>query len=244
VFYLYIKMSIQAFPDDCLPSECDYESRDALFAAINAWAAPRGYAFTTGKSSKTPSGRWKVTYACDRFCKPPDALKERQRKTTTRGTSCLFSVLAIESLDKSIWSLRHRPDKRFSLHNHAPSQHPSAHPSHRKLSKEDTAKLSSLSDAGVAPKEIRTFFRQNSDSLATQQDIYNKLAATRREICEGQSSIVALVNQLDNEEFWNRIQLGSDGRVTAVLFAHPDSLGYLQVYRAWDLIRAIILIYL
>jgi hypothetical protein len=223
-------MSIQAtFPDDCLPPECDYESRDALFAAINAWATSRGYAFTTGKSTKSTSGRCTVTYACDRFCKPPNASKERQRKTTTRGTGCPFSVLATESLDKSIWSVRHRPDKRFSLHNHAPSQHPSAHPSHRQLSKEDVAKLSSLSNAGVAPKEIRTFFRQNSDSLATQQDIYNKLAATRREICQGQSTIIALVNQLDNEGFWNRIQLAPDGRVTAVLFAHPDSLAYLQV---------------
>jgi hypothetical protein len=223
-------MSIQAFPDDCLPPERDYESRDALFAAINAWAAPRGYAFTTGKSSKTPSGRWKVTYACDRSCKPPNPSRERQRKTTTRGTGCQFSVLATETLDKSIWSVRHR-DTRFSLHNHAPSKDLAAHPSHRQLSKEDLAKLSSLSNAGVAPKEIRTFLRQNSDSLATQQDIYNKLAATRREICEGQSTISALVNQLDKEGFWSRVQCAPDSRISAVLFAHPDSLGYLQVSR-------------
>ena len=161
-------MSIQAtFPNDCLPPECDYESREALFSAINAWAAPRGYAFTTGKSKVLSSGKWKVIYACDRSCKPPNALKERQRKTTTRGTGCLFSVLATESLDKSIWSIRHRSDKCFSLHNHAPSQHPSAHPLHCQLSKEDIAKLFSLLNAGIAPKEIRTFFRQNSDSLAT-----------------------------------------------------------------------------
>ena len=174
-------MSLQAtFPDDCLPPECDYESREALFAAINAWAAPRGYAFTTGKSLKSPSGKWKVIYTCDRFCKPPNALKERQRKTTTRGTGCQFSVLAKESLDKSIWSIRYRPDKCFSQHNHAPSQHPSAHPSLRQLSKEDTIKLSSLSNAGIAPKEIQTFLRQNSDSLATQQDIYNQIADTKK----------------------------------------------------------------
>jgi hypothetical protein len=224
-------MSLPSFPDDCLPPECDYESREALFAAINAWAASRGYAFITRKSTKTPSGRCKVTYACDRSWKHPNAPKERQRNTATRGTGCQFSVLAIETLDKSIWSVRYR-DKRFCMHNHAPSQHPSAHPVHRQLSKEDMATVSSLSDAGIAPKEIRTFLRQNSDSLATQQDVYNQLAAIRREDREGQSSIVALVNQLDNEGFWNRIQLGPDGRVTAVLFAHPDSLGYLQVCRA------------
>ncbi|KHO10962.1 hypothetical protein MAA_11499 [Metarhizium robertsii ARSEF 23] len=28
------------FPDDCLPPEDEYSSREALYAAINAWAAP------------------------------------------------------------------------------------------------------------------------------------------------------------------------------------------------------------
>lgn len=223
-------MSIQAtFPDDCLPPERNYESRDALFAAINAWAAPRGYAFTTGKSSKSTSDRRKVTYACDRFCKPPSPSRERRRKTTTRGTGCPFSVLAVESLDKSVWSVRYRPDKRFSQHNHAPSLHQSAHPSLRQLSEEDIAKISSLSNAGIAPKEIRTFLRQSSESLATQQDIYNRLAATRREICEGQSNISALLDQLNREGFWSQVQCDQNNRITAILFAHPTSLSYLQV---------------
>ncbi|XP_044717339.1 MULE transposase domain-containing protein [Hirsutella rhossiliensis] len=70
----------------------------------------------------------------------------------------------------------------------------------------------------------------NCDSLATQQDIYNGIAATKRDVCEGQSSIHALASQLDQEGFWSRIQPGQDGRVTAVLFAHPESLTYLQAY--------------
>ncbi|XP_044717341.1 MULE transposase domain-containing protein [Hirsutella rhossiliensis] len=71
---------------------------------------------------------------------------------------------------------------------------------------------------------------RNCDSLATQQDIYNGIAATKRDVCEGQSSIHALASQLDQEGFWSRIQFGQDGRVTAVLFAHPESLTYLQAY--------------
>jgi hypothetical protein len=233
-------MSLLAtFPDDCLPPERDYESRDALFASINAWAATRGYAFTTGKSTSTKSGKKIVTYACDRSCRPPSPSRERQRKTATRGTGCQFSVLAKESLDKSTWSLQHRSEC-FCSHNHPPSQHPSAHPSHRQLSKEDIATVSSLSDAGIAPKEIRTFLRQNSVSLATQRDIYNQLAASRREACEGQSAIQALANQLDSEGFWSRLQHAPDGRVTAVLFAHPESLGYLQVCQSRS--RSIIII--
>ena len=141
------KMSIQTkfpedclatFPDDCLPPECVYTSREALFASINIWAATRGYAFTTGKSRRTTSGMQRVTYACDRCCRPPDPSRERQRNTTTRGTGCQFSVLAKESSDKIFWSLQHRSEC-FSSHNHPPSARPSAHPMHRRLSKEDKA---------------------------------------------------------------------------------------------------------
>jgi hypothetical protein len=221
---------ITSFPDDCVPPEGDYESRDALVKSINAWAAPRGYAFVTGRSTKEKTGKQTITYKCDRACRPPSASIERQRKTTTRGTGCEFSVLAKQSLDRGTWTLRHRPDKRFSLHNHEPSQHPSAHPVHRTLSKEDKSKVASLSNAGIAPKDIRTYIRQNCNTIATQQDIYNRIADVRREVCEGQSTIHALANQLDREGFWSRMQFAPGGRITAVLFAHPDSLAYLQAY--------------
>jgi hypothetical protein len=82
----------------------------------------------------------------------------------------------------------------------------------------------------VAPKDIRTYIRQNSNTIATQQDIYNRIADSKRELYEGQSTIHAFANHLDKEGFWNRMQLDSDDRITAVLFAHPESLAYLQAY--------------
>ncbi|KAI7770667.1 hypothetical protein LZL87_014325 [Fusarium oxysporum] len=180
-------MAQATFPDDVLPPEGTYDSREALLAAINEWAAPRGYAFITGRSSRSTSGRQIVTYACDRWCRPPSASKDRQRKTTTRGTNCRFSIIAKESLDKATWSLRHRPDGRFSLHNHEPSWHKSAHPVHRQLSDADKSTISRLTNAGVAPKDIRTYIRRVLEPDAAD-------------------------------------------RVTAVLFAHPESLAYLQAY--------------
>jgi hypothetical protein len=223
-------MAQATFPDDVLPPEGTYDSREALLAAINKWAAPRGYAFITGRSSRSTSGRQIITYACDRWCRPPSVSKDRQRKTTTRGTNCRFSIIAKESLDKATWSLRHRPDSRFHLHNHEPSCHKSAHPVHRQLSDADKSTVSRLTNAGVAPKDIRTYIRQNSNTIATQQDIYNRIADSKRELCEGQSTIHAFANQLDKEGFWNRMRLDSDDRITAVLFAHPESLAYLQAY--------------
>ncbi|OAQ58241.1 transposase-like protein [Purpureocillium lilacinum] len=145
-----------AFADDALPPEGVYDSREALFKAINEWAKPRGYAFTTGKSSKTPNGRVKVVYACDRNRLPPSHAVERVRRTASRKTGCEFSVLAKESLDRSTWILGHRPDKECGEHNHPPSEGPAAHPAHRRLEKRDAIRISNLATSGSAPRDIRT----------------------------------------------------------------------------------------
>ena len=217
------------FPDDCLPPEGFFESREALFESINAYARPRGYAFTTGRSTTEKTARTTVTYVCDRGRQLPssdrNSTREGKRKTTTRMTNCPFSVLAKESSEG--WTLKHRPGARHALHNHEPSLHPSAHPVLRQLSR--TPELKALSNAGLAPKEIQTVVRENG-SLATRQDIYNRIAKVRRENRQGQSPIHALANQLENEGFWSRLQFGPNGHVTAVLFAHVDSLVYLRAY--------------
>lgn len=220
----------EQFPADCLPPEREYDSRDAVRKALNDWAASRGYAFVTGRSHTEKSGRISVTYTCDRACQPPSPSDVRKRQTSTRGTGCQFSVLAKQSLDKTIWAVKHRPDSRFAVHNHKPSWHQSAHPVHRELSVTDKATVGNLANAGVTAKDIRTYMRQHSDTIATQQDIYNRIAESKRELCEGQSTMQAFANQLDEQGFWNRMQLDEGGRVTAVLFAHPESLAYLTAY--------------
>jgi len=149
--------SLTPFPDDYLPPESEYESREAIFEAINAWAATRGYAFITGRSTKEKTGRRTIPYMCDRRRNHRIVSRERQRKTTTRTTGCEFSVLAKENKDRSTWTLRHRFDSRFLLHNHEPSQDTTAHLVLRTISKEHLSQLTSLANAGIAPKEIRTF---------------------------------------------------------------------------------------
>ena len=141
-------------------------------------------------------------------------------------TNCPFSVVAKESSEG--WILKHRPEVRFAIHNHEPSVHPTAHPVHRQLSG-DISQLAALSDAGLAPKEIQTVVCQ-SGSLATRQDVYNRIAEVRQDSRQGESPIHALANQLEKEGFWSRVQYGLDRHVTAVLFAHPDSLVYLRAY--------------
>jgi hypothetical protein len=178
------------------------------------------------RSTKEKNGTSTIIYIYDRSGDPPIG-GERRRRITTRKTNCLFLVLAKETTDGG-WTLKYRPDQRFAIHNHEPSQHPSAHPVHRQLSR-GISQLVSFSNAGLPPKEIQTLVRQ-SGSLAIRQDIYNRITDVRRDACKGQSPIHTLANQLDKEGFWSRIQFAPDGRVTVVLFAYPDSLGYLRAY--------------
>jgi hypothetical protein len=55
----------------------------------------------------------------------------------------------------------------------------------------DAVIVSKLVKSGTAPREIKTYLHNHSETLATQRDIYNRIAATRRDLREGQSSIQA-----------------------------------------------------
>jgi hypothetical protein len=149
-------MAQAAFVEDVLPPEGVYESRESLLTAINSWAKPRGYAFTTGKSTKTPRERIKVVYACDRNKQPPSASIERVRHTSSRRTGCKFSVLAKQSLDRSAWVLSYRPDKECARHNHPPSEDPSAYLAHRRFEEQDAVTISNLAMSSTTPRDIRT----------------------------------------------------------------------------------------
>ena len=220
-------MATATFPDDCLPPEAVYESQDALFRSINAWAAARGYAFTRRRSTKEKSGKTTVTYGCDRRRTPSSTTRQQQRRSTTRGTSCLVSVIAKELFDNT-WVVKYCPDQRFSQYNYELSQDPSAYPVYCQLLG-SLLQLAELSDADIALKEIQTIVR-GTGSLATRQDINNRIAEHHRDSYMGQSPIHALINNLSADGFWSQIQHAPDGRVTAILFAHSKSLAYLQSY--------------
>ncbi|KAL9563956.1 hypothetical protein ACKAV7_011991 [Fusarium commune] len=225
------------FPDDAMPPEGQYSSREELVTAINAWAAPRGYAFSVKSSVVTPSGRTRVIYSCDRGAgKAPKVkpAKERKRKTTTRRTGCQFSIAAKESLCKTVWSLTHRPGPGFDRHNHEPSFSERAHPVHRHLSSPDRSTVHKLSNAGIEPRKIQSYLHLNSDTLATQQDIYNYIAQGKRELAKGQSNMHALANELENEGFWSQICLDESSRVTYCKPGFTRDKDDVQGQEKWD----------
>jgi hypothetical protein len=87
-----------------LPPEATYNSKEELYASIQAWAAQYHYAFAIGRSKKINNGhRTKIFYNCDRFGAPPpdnhpkNYLHGRTKQTATRKTGYQFSVVAIQT---------------------------------------------------------------------------------------------------------------------------------------------------
>jgi hypothetical protein len=76
-----------------------YLSKEALFEAIQSWSKAHGYAFTIGQSTRLKSRRQRVTYTCD-HCPlvrlPVQGICNTICKTQTRGSGCLFSILAVK----------------------------------------------------------------------------------------------------------------------------------------------------
>jgi hypothetical protein len=72
-----------------------YPSKQALFEAIQSWAKPRGYTFSISRSTRVKSGLQRLIYTCDHWptVRP---LVQGIHRTQTRGTGCLFSILAIK----------------------------------------------------------------------------------------------------------------------------------------------------
>ena len=77
--------------------------------------------------------------------------------------------------------------------------------------------------------DIWTYLHHHSDSLVTQRDINNRMALTWRELRDGQSSSPALVDHLHREGSWCCVKLDTNNRLTAIFFAHPDSVAYPAV---------------
>src|ERR1700733_11332410 len=81
-----------------LPPLATYPSKEALFEAIQSWSKLRGYAFAITRSKRIKDGRQKIYYECDGNPLPTakPRTNPRVRETQSRGSGCLFQVVAVE----------------------------------------------------------------------------------------------------------------------------------------------------
>ena len=82
-------------------------------------------------------------------------LHSRTCATSSKKTGCEFSVSGV-IVDAHHWEIRHRPDAKFSVHNHPPSHSALAHASHRRLTKVQVEKAQELYDISKISSKIAT----------------------------------------------------------------------------------------
>ena len=219
-----------AFPDDCLPPEAQCCSNDELLEAIQGWAAERGYAFTVKRSRTTVSSKKRIENFCDRHTPPASTSRPRIRKTSSRRTNCLFSIIAREA-DNATWQVCHRSQSKFHSHNHGPSPGRKAHPSHRALSDGVRQQIRQLRKVGITPRDIQTLIRcENQESFHTKQDAYNQLKRSQVDRHNGESNMAALITALNSNGYWYQIHLGDNDRIYSILLSNIASLELVKRY--------------
>lgn len=135
---------------------------------VKTWAKEQGYAIVISRSRAN-----RLWLKCDRggHYENRRNISDDQRKRKrghSRLMGCPFLVIAI--LKDDIW----RTKTEMAQHNHGPSEDLTAHPSLRKMTKEQISHLESMTDAGKTPAEIMDEMKaQWPDINIVKRDIYN-----------------------------------------------------------------------
>jgi hypothetical protein len=164
----------RAFISMALSPEATYNTLLVLENSAQAFVRTRSYAFTKKHSKKSSSSWTKVVINCDRHDSgyKIDSNDQRQRYTDTCSTSCQFSIIVHKSLDKQYWNLKHCLDPKFSIYNHRPSMHSSAHYAYQRLDQQQQQVVEGLVQAGILLFHLFTTL-YNCFQLST--NMYNPL---------------------------------------------------------------------
>lgn len=145
-----------------------FNSREELLEFTKSWAKVQGYAIVISRSRSN-----RLWLKCDRGGKYENRrhITEEQRKRK-RGDSrlmgCPFMVMAV--LKEGVWKVKTEVEK----HNHEASADLTAHPSLRKMTKEQINRLEQMTEAGSTPSDIMDSLKaQWPDINIVKRDVYN-----------------------------------------------------------------------
>ena len=114
-------------------------------------------------------------------------------------------------------------------HNHEAS---TAHPSLRRLNHEQKEEEALLSRVRAAPRTTIAAARQNngSEHPITVKDVYNARIQIRTEALGGRTSIQALIEELEEENFIWKVETDTGNHVTHLLFAARKAVALFEAY--------------
>ena len=175
-----------------------FNSREELLESAKQWAAQQGYAIVIARSRFN-----RLWLKCDRGGQYENRRnltpEQRKRKRSdSRLLGCPFRMLAVVRKD-GVWKVSTENPE----HNHGPSEDLSQHPTLRRLTEEQSAKVNEMTEAGNSPAETLEELKRIWPGIKVlTRDIYNarkkykaqkemaEIAAKNADIVEEQQEFV------------------------------------------------------
>lgn len=213
------------------PAEGVFHSIEDCERAVQAHAAKEGYAVVMHAKAKSKRTGKYIRYLirCDKSGSFQSKATIGIKKTTTKKTNCPFSC-HINIRDDGCYFAVSVPE-----HNHPPSNDPSEHVKHRKLS-EDQRRF--IEAGAIEKKTVRAIhedlLRAFPDCLAKLEDIGNHVQAWKKKAKDNATGVQALLIDLqEREDIWS-FPLERHGSLEGMFWApkwsqnhwqrHPDIL--------------------
>ena len=200
------------------PPSAEFNTARELLQYCNNHAKKNGYAVAT-KSSKSEKN---ITIKCDFGGKYREVKKhpipEKRRQTSSRLKNCPFEIYGKKNVDGK-WTFV----MNCSNHNH-PASPPEAHPTHRRLDKNQFDTVIFMTQAGARLRTVLSSLpNQDPNTATSSKNISNAKMKRRTEYLAGRSPIQALLQSLEESEWESRYETDAENQIQA-LFWRTQSL--------------------
>jgi hypothetical protein len=203
-------------------------SAEVLFNQVNTFAKNNGLGIVKLNAYSYKGRVKRYTFQCDRYGEPKPSRGANLRARKSRKCGCKWKLIA-EALTEGAWLLRLHDNPEHHQHNHGPSAASSAHPSHRRLTKDAKATIESTSRrVGIRARDVRAVVQDQHPELNfTKRDIYNARSLINREKLGGLSPTAALIKLFDEQKVPYIVKWADDNpnRLLGLVWTFPYCIG-------------------
>lgn len=198
-----------------------FESKKQLFNAFQKLAIMNNFSLCIVRSDDK---KGKIVISCDRAGVYSSSASKRMTKT--KKTGCLYRVFG-KRIGEGLWKFARQEGE----HNHDMCVDIRVHSRARRLTEEQKLQRQRLEQAGVKPKAQLAFLRQEYDGFcAVQQDLYNEKQSDRIKFLNGRSTMQALFDVVQENQYHFEHCVDSEGHLTHLMFAHPSSVSLARQF--------------
>jgi hypothetical protein len=204
------------------PPICSFSTRDELISYCKNFAIQQGYILSISNSAKDRflylicdlSGAYRNRYNLTE--------EDRKRKTGSRKIGCQFSLYCFFRNEQWNFTVKN------GEHTHMATDL-KGHPSFRRLNQEEIDEVNSLELSSIPPRSILSHLRlKNPETSIIQRTLYNHKAKVRRQLLAGRTPIQALMDDLNQSNWFNRSSVDSENKLSRLFFANPISISLVR----------------